>query len=319
MGGISRILCLLFVSMLFCLPTFAGLEMDGMMVTRPIEKTSVHDCIVVLLDASGSMNERMGGEASESRMDAAKRILEQAIRNAPPETYIGFLVMSGTRRYEWIQKLGPSDRTALLQSLQAIVPDHSTPLGTFMKAAADELLHMREAQHNEGMYTLLVLTDGQANPRREEEMVERFTPEIRSRGILIHAVGIDMDTEHTLATQADTYQNANNAQALEERVRQVFAEVSSASDPQLAADAYLTIAPLSTDVAMAVVKGLGTSVQGNHPIGEDPPQAGDQAAVPSQPSAEAVEEEKIPFLVILFFMIIICGAFGVLFWTILEG
>ncbi len=317
MGGISRILCLLFVSMFFCLPTFAITEAEGEII--PSNGGQVHDCIVVLLDASGSMNESMGGDVSASRMDAAKHILEQAIRQAPSETYIGFLVMSGARRYEWIQKLGPSNREALLQSLQAIVPDHSTPLGTFMKAAADELLRMREAQHNEGMYTLLVLTDGQANPQREEEMVERFTPEIRSRGILIHAVGIDMDTEHTLATQADTYQNANNAQALEERVRQVFAEVSSASDPQLAADAYLTIAPLSTDVAMAIVKGLGTSVRGNHPIGEDPPKTVDQADASAQPSAEAVEADGLAPKWIFLGLIIVSLVIIVLVWRILEG
>lgn len=306
MGGITRILCLLFFLGFLCPSALA----QG--VTTPDEQ--VHDCIVVLLDASGSMNETFQG--NETRMDAAKRILTQAIASAPPETYIGFLVMSGARDYEWMQKLGSSDRQALLTNVQMIRPDRSTPLGSYLKMAADELLAMRERQHNQGMYTLLVLTDGQANPDREERRVKKFTPEIRSRGILIHAVGIDMSEEHTLATQADTYQSATNAQALESRVREVFAEVSSATDPRLAADAYEMIAPLPTDVAMAIVQGLGTASKDNYPIGEEKPvkqdEAASQQATPADQAQEAGGCSAGQIMLIFLCCILAVAAIGVL-------
>ena len=307
MGGITRILCLLFFLAFLC-PFSLAQE-----VAAPDEQ--VHDCLVVLLDASGSMNESF--QDNETRMDAAKRILTQAIASAPKETYIGFLVMSGAHDYKWVQRLGSSDRQALLDQVQTIRPNRSTPLGTYLKHATDELLSMRERQHNQGMYTLLVLTDGQANPEKEERLVMEFTPEIRSRGILIHAVGIDMSEDHTLATQADTYQNAQSAQALERRVREVFAEVSSATDPLLAADAYEAIAPLPTDVAMAIVQGLGIASKDNHPIGEEKPVKQDEAASSQNTSADQAqvpEDKKLSAGdVVLIILVCIVASVAVIF------
>ncbi|MFA4845626.1 MAG: vWA domain-containing protein [Patescibacteria group bacterium] len=322
MGDIRQILSVLLLCLLLCFPAHAVREIDvpgDVAVATQQSEEKAHDCIVVLLDASGSMDEHMDRKSKESRIDAAKRILTSAITQAPSDTYIGFLVMSGSARYEWMQKLGPFDRGTLLTRVKEIRPSGNTPLGTNMKMAADELLTMREKQHNQGMYTLLVLTDGQANPAEEERKVLAFTPEIRSRGILIHAVGIDMDQTHPLATQADTYQNTDSAQALEKRVKEVFAEVSSAADPKLAEDAFLAIAPLPTDVAAAIVQGLSTSVRGNWPIGEQPkPPKGDaSAATTDQPSADQQKSGLTggQIILIVFGCLVVVGVFAVFIYV----
>ena len=76
-----------------------------------------------------------------------------------------------------------------------------------MKKGADTLLKARKSQYGYGSYRLLVVTDGEAS---DPGLVERFTPDIISRGIITDVIGVDMNKAHTLATKVHSYRSAND-------------------------------------------------------------------------------------------------------------
>lgn len=130
-----------------------------------------------------------------------------------------------------------------------------------MKRGADALLEARKKQFGYGTYRLLVVTDGEANDRN---LVEGYTPDIISRGITIDVIGVDMESEHTLATKVHTYRSADNPDSLRQAITEVFAEVSSADTGQADEDAFELIADLPKQTASEMLKSLSTT--GNDPI-----------------------------------------------------
>src|SRR4051794_41048998 len=67
------------------------------------------DNIVVVLDASGSMDAPFTG-AAQTKMEAAKAALKQVLTQAPQSAQIGLLVFSAKNlREDWAYPLGPRD------------------------------------------------------------------------------------------------------------------------------------------------------------------------------------------------------------------
>jgi hypothetical protein len=254
------------------------------------------DNIVIVLDASGSMNDRMQGAGGRSmrKIDAAKAALREAVKRLPPGTNIGLLVFSARNvTDDWVYPLGPRDEAKLLAAIDLPEPGRGTPLGTYMKIGADRLLAERQKQRNYGSYRMLVVTDGEANEDRKPEcMVDFVTGEMRTRGIRVDAIGVAMDARHTLATQVNSYRSADNPTALAKAIHEVLAERLSTSDKD-DEKVYRELAGLPDNVAVAMVQAL--SAMPNQPIGGrspltpaegEPPQAGGQAGTPAGVSAE---------------------------------
>ena len=72
--------------------------------------THMQDNVVVLLDASGSMLEKMK-RGAQPKMQVAKQALQQVLADVPDTTNLGILVFGGRNVPDrWIYPLGPIDR-----------------------------------------------------------------------------------------------------------------------------------------------------------------------------------------------------------------
>ena len=222
------------------------------------------DNVVIVLDASGSMNQRMR-ESGVQKMQAAKAALKSVLRNVSETTHIGLLVFSAKNlRNDWVYPLGPRDEERLLEAIDLPIPGDATPLGEYIKMGADRLLAARAQQYGYGTYRLLIVTDGNAS---DPELVDRYTPEVLARGIIVDVIGVDMKTDHTLASKAHSYRRANDPDSLERAIQEVFAELSSDAGDFSMEEAFELVDPLPVECAEAALQALSTS--GNRPIGEN--------------------------------------------------
>jgi uncharacterized protein YegL len=248
------------------------------------------DNVVIVLDASGSMRDKLSGTSME-KLAAAKEALKAVLRTLPESTHVGLLVFSAANvRDEWIYPLGPRRDAELTQAIDLPVAHGGTPLGFYLKKAADRLLEERARQFGYGTYRMLVVTDGEA---RDQPLVDRYTPEIIARGITLDVIGVNMQQDHTLAKRVHSYRRANDRAALNRALAEVLGEVSARGTDTAQADAFELLAPIPTEVAVSVLRALSSG--DNQPIGTTRP-AGPAPRVPppskprpsaSSPSAPA--------------------------------
>ena len=226
-------------------------------------QTSFHDSIVVVLDASGSMEDLMG-EANLTRMGAAKNALKTVLAKVPESTHVGILVFSNWQDEPWIGGLDSRESNAsLFAKIDAIRPGGGTPLGQFIKLGADRLLKDREKQFGYGSYRLLVVTDGQAE---DANLLRKYAPDVVSRGIAMDVIGVDMAQDHVLASHARSYRRADDEASLTQAVSEVFAEVSGDGQvDNFQEEAFELVQAFKSEMAFEIIGALANS--GNHPIG----------------------------------------------------
>ncbi|MBN2505459.1 MAG: VWA domain-containing protein [Verrucomicrobia bacterium] len=242
-----------------------------------------YDHVVIVLDASGSMDQPMRDRRTR-KMDAAKAAIKTVLATVPPSTRIGLLVFSAHGQgEEWVFPLGPRNDAAMTQALNRIQPGSSTPLGAFIKKGADRLLAERAAQFGYGTYRLLIVTDGEA---QDTELVNRYTPEAMARGITIDVIGVAMRNTHTLATKVHSYRRADDPQALNRALREIFAEVGGPGKDAALGNAFELIAPIPAELAGAMLQALATS--GNQPLGSRPSPRTAPRTTPARPAATAL-------------------------------
>jgi uncharacterized protein YegL len=229
--------------------------------------------VVVVLDDSGSMESSMRG--GQQKMQVAKQALQTVLEDLPDDAKVGVLALnSKVGGNPWIVPLGPVDRTGLQRQISRINAAGSTPLGAAMKQAADALLTERE-KNVYGTYRLLIVTDGEAT---DENLVERYLPKIKSRGLVTDVIGVAMSEDHSLATKVNTYRRGDDPQSLTQAIAEVFAETSD-DDLTTGQSDYELLAGLPNEVAAAAVYSL--SQIDNQPISES---AADESAVADMPS-----------------------------------
>ncbi len=212
------------------------------------------DNIVVILDASGSMQDKFSGDQTKSKMEAAKEALQEVLAKVPDDTQIGLLVFSGANvRNEWVYPLGLKDTQKLIDAIQLPLPGGNTPLGKYIRIGANRLLEQREKQYNYGNYRLLVVTDGEAS---DTDKVRYYTPEILNRQIRIDVIGVDMKTDHMLANVVDSYRKADNPGELVAAVSQILAETGDTGTDVGGEDPFEYITPLSSEIAADLIQRL---------------------------------------------------------------
>lgn len=252
-------------------------------VTAAIGQEVYVDNVVIVLDASGSMNDWMAG-TNIRKIDAAKSAIKEVVRNTPPTTQIGLLVFGQYRRWEY--PLGPRNDAQLFQAIDRVSASGGTPLGEFIKKGADRLLEARKEQFGYGSYRLLIVTDGEAS---DQHLVQRYTPDVISRGIVVDVIGVDMRQDHTLAKKVHSYRRANDPASLSQAIREVFAEVGSASDGLSGDVAFEELKGLPNEVATAIITSLATT--GNEPIGT---QIGAQSPAPVPQPIQSHPSPAVP-------------------------
>jgi hypothetical protein len=229
-----------------------------------------------------------------TKMQAAKAALKSVLLQVPESTHVGLLVFSAAdQKDDWVFPLGPRDDARMTQAIDRLEPSSGTPLGAYLKKGADRLLAARARQFGYGSYRLLVVTDGEA---QDQNLVERYTPEIMARGITVDVIGVAMKQDHTLATKAHSYRRANDPQALNRALREVFAEVSAGATDLAQAEAFSLLGPLPAEVVAAAIQALANS--GNQPIGEKPkitaPTSPTPPAAAPRPSRNAPASPPVP-------------------------
>lgn len=252
--------------------------------------------VVVVLDDSGSMFETMGRGRGISKMEAAKSALTTVLNGLPPEAHVGIVVLNqGTGPDSWIVPLGPIHREQTRAAIASLQPDGGTPLGYFMKVAADALLAERKKTHY-GSYRLLIVTDGEAT---DGDAVKTHLPEIIARGITVDVIGVDMPQAHSLATNVHSYRRADDPRQLRTALSEVFAESSDQPGDAGESD-FQMLAGFPDEVASAALRklshpnsaALGTTDEADE---EEPePATAVAESGPSEETTEAAPTEQEP-------------------------
>jgi hypothetical protein len=284
--------------------------LTALAATAAIAGAGLH--IVVILDNSGSMSERMSGGGT--RMDAAKRSLQTVLDRTPADAQVGVLLLNPPRiGQDWLLELGPVDPAATQRAIERVMAGGPTPLGGAMKTATDALLAAREANRY-GDYKVLVVSDGEAT---DGNLVDRYLPEVQARGVLVDVIGVAMGQQHSLATRANTYRNATDPASLEQAISAVVLGESTADSSDAGDESDFDIlAPLPAELAAASLTALASAP--NTPIGGGAvvaqgnvarPQAPWQAVPNPQPQPNPPDNDGggfsrlFIFLVIAFFIV----------------
>jgi len=239
----------------------------------------VSPVVVIVLDDSGSMREKMRtDEGKEPRMKVAQRAIKKLVEQLPDNTQLGLLLMNGARREGgWLVPLSPLEKGKTIELIDRVKADGGTPLGHAMKTAMEQLL-MARASRPIGDYRLIVVTDGEAT---DANVLNRFLPEIVARGIVVDAIGVDMQSDHTLASKSHTYRRANDASSFESALIEIFAESNQSKNDDGSASDFDLIAGLPDEFASEALAVLSTMV--NQPLEVEP----ESNSSPSFPSASS--------------------------------
>ncbi len=234
------------------------LSAAGVLAPRP---ATAGQNVVVVLDDSGSMGDRMRSNRKTTKIAAAKSALISVLETLPGDAQVGIVRLN--EQPSWVVPLGPVNTDTTRQAIMSIRANGGTPLGQFMKIGADALLQAREKDHY-GSYRLLIVTDGEASDAR---LVKRYLPDIFGRGITVDVIGVDMAAKHSLATMVHSYRRADDPNMLATAVREVFAETTATGNDAGESDFDL-LQPIPNQLASAALVALAET--GNHPIGESP-------------------------------------------------
>lgn len=242
-----------------------------MLSLAPVAKGA--DNIVILLDNSLSMTERMR-TVKVQKFVAAQEALIGVLDQLPPDANVGILTFK-----DWIYPAGqllgmaPVDKAKIAKAIRESAPDPQvgTPLGTYIKQAADALLLKRREEKGFGTYKLLVVTDGEATPEGEGELLNQMVPDILSRGLIMDTIGVDMVADHTLSRNSHSYMKADNPESLKQAVSASLGEVSTKSDGNVGEDDFTVIAAIPDELASQVIAALVEKPSMNWQIGTAKP------------------------------------------------
>jgi uncharacterized protein YegL len=236
-----------------CSAWMAWLLTANCVTASPADTQSASDYVVIVVDDSGSMSEKMKRSGTR-RIVAAKSALAKVIEQIPSETRLGVLLLNGARQSNhWLIPLGPVATQDALVAIQKLEPKGGTPLGEAMRLAADELLSVR-SKNLYGTYRLIVVTDGEAS---DQVLLEQYLPDILSRGLIVDAIGVDMRGDHSLATRVHSYRRADDQTALADAIVEILAENNTLDQAGNDADFEMLQALDGVDSA-EIIKALAT-------------------------------------------------------------
>lgn len=246
-----------------CIATSFLASLVGL-VAMTLTVSAADQNVVVVLDDSGSMSDRMRSGQAQTKMDVAKEALQTVLKDIPDDAEVGVLTLnSRADGSNWIIPLGPVDRQSIQLQINRIRADGGTPLGAAMKVATDALLAARQ-KNRYGTYRLLIVTDGEAS---DQNLVKQYLPDIKSRGVTTDVIGVAMSSQHSLATQVGNYRPADDPESLVKAIAQVFAETTDEDSGSGESD-YDLLGGIPDEVASAAVASL--TLMNNEPIGESP-------------------------------------------------
>lgn len=144
---------------------------------------------LIVFDASGSMKERIGGEA---KIDIAKRAVTELVATLPDDTRLGLVVYSHRKPQDCddIELLIPPaklDRKAFTAVVAGIKPKGRTPLAGSLEFAATKLEYMKQPA------SIILVTDGLETCGKDPCAV---AAKLKAAGVafVVHAVAFDLSS-----------------------------------------------------------------------------------------------------------------------------
>ncbi|MBE2213036.1 MAG: VWA domain-containing protein [Opitutaceae bacterium] len=187
---------------------------------------------IIVLDASGSMRGRIGGE---TKMEIAKRSVRELVDALPAGTPLGLVVYShrkggDCKDIELVIAPGPLDKAAFTQAVLAIEPRGLTPLTDAVAFAAEALDYKKKKA------SVILVSDGEETCGKKPcETAARL--EAMGKDLTIHAVAFDLGEKASrsfacLATETGgRFLQANDAASLKDALTLAVAESTVAAPP----------------------------------------------------------------------------------------
>ena len=184
-------------------------------------RLDVHNYFL-LLDGSGSMAESRCS-AGMQKIDAAVSALRAFVDAVPADANLGLAVFDERGIGERVA-LGLENRDAIRTAIGEVRVGGGTPLRSSIELAYDKLLLQGRSQQGYGEYHLVIVTDGQPDPKSEDpgRVVRRILAETP---VVVHTVGFCIGTNHVLNQPGRSYYvAAESPQELSQGLEAVLAE-----------------------------------------------------------------------------------------------
>lgn len=186
---------------------------------------------LIVLDASGSMNERIGGE---TKMAIARRAVHELVDSLPAGTQLGLVAYSHRRSscddIELLIPPGPLDRAAFLAAVDALRPKGRTPLSAALEFAASALDYTKAAAN------IVLVSDGVETCGRDPCATALQLAQA-AHALKIHAVAFDLSAREgksfeCIATATNgRFLQANDAASLRDALVLAVAEATAPPAP----------------------------------------------------------------------------------------
>jgi Mg-chelatase subunit ChlD len=174
---------------------------------------------VVIFDDSGSMDDK---DADGNRkINTAKNAVVEWSKSVPNGANVGLVSFHNG---VWsLQNLDPTSKEQLISTVRNIEHGGSTPLSAAFETSFVMLTKQGLRQLGYGEYTLVVITDGEADNDSQLNQWVRFV--LNNSPIQIYTIGFGIGTAHTLNQLGLTqYRPAENLAELRKGLKEVLAE-----------------------------------------------------------------------------------------------
>jgi len=181
--------------------------------------------LYIIFDGSGSMSEEKCS-GTRTKIEVAKEALQTFLRSVPDDYNVGLFVFDRDGQRELVG-LGPVARNELVQKIGSITAGGSTPLCDAIDFSRGQLLKQNERQLGYGNYTLLIVTDGEANRKSE---LPAFIKPVTEQGVYVQVIGFCLSRTHSLKKMVHKYREASSAEELEQAFSEVLGEAEQFDD-----------------------------------------------------------------------------------------
>jgi Ca-activated chloride channel family protein len=214
--------------------------------------------LVLVLDVSGSMRGKVGGE---TKILGARRVLGKLIEDLPDGRPVG-LFAYGHRRaddctdIEQVAPLAPLDRKALRGAIEKLQPKGKTPITGALVAAIRAL----DGQSAGG--TVVVVTDGLETCSGDPCAAVRAA-RAKNSGFVLHVIGLDVSKEDVSSLECAAQAGGGLYLAAAD-AGELSAALSKAVVPPVQADGVLSIKAVADgsleDVSIRVIDASGKNI-----------------------------------------------------------
>lgn len=187
----------------------------------------------IIFDASGSMNDTLGGQFAERKIDIAKTFLLDFVQKLPTDTSVALRAFGhrggGCEDIDLLMPLQKKASSALVDAIQGFQPRGATPLSGALESAFQDF-QGHEGEHN----NIVLISDGQQSPKCPGDPCETVR-RLRAQGIdvTVHVVGFDVNQNETAQLEciAEThgggrYYDAKSEQDFQQAMLDLFPIVS---------------------------------------------------------------------------------------------